>query len=423
MDEIDTRQHRAAIQKVGRALLERNREIAQEMVTRIVEEVPAYRRVQAGVIDDVVLLSTATAEILGQALAAATPVQREDVPVVSEHAARRVRQGVPLDAFLHAYRAALFGYWDACAQEASQLRVTRHASLALARFALDAIDTITTHAAEAYLREETRLRTQSGREARDLLERLIHGQVLAAGRRHPAAPGLDPTAQLVTVVGRVERAPGRIAAGDALQLARDTLERGAALGKATPLLTIRQGEIVIIAALRSPAETLDALLSVRQLTLQEHHLDVRYGLSAPAPGFAGVQRAYQEAVLALSYTTSQHPVVSLGELSSLECALVGADQATRSVIASKAARLAALSPQDLSVIEETVRAFAGADLSVARAAQHMHVHPNTVRYRLAHIATATGHDPRTFHGLVELTCALETIRSYPAEPGLQSDGG
>ena len=58
-----------------------------------------------------------------------------------------MHQGVSLEAFLHAYRAALFGYWDACAEEASRLDISRAAGLALARFALDAIDTVTTHAA------------------------------------------------------------------------------------------------------------------------------------------------------------------------------------------------------------------------------------------------------------------------------------
>jgi sugar diacid utilization regulator len=37
----------------------------------------------------------------------------------------------------------------------------------------------------------------------------------------------------------------------------------------------------------------------------------------------------------------------------------------------------------------------------------LHVHPNTVRYRLQQIATKTGHDPRTFTGLVDLICILE----------------
>jgi sugar diacid utilization regulator len=41
----------------------------------------------------------------------------------------------------------------------------------------------------------------------------------------------------------------------------------------------------------------------------------------------------------------------------------------------------------------------------------MHLHPNTVRYRLQQIASKTGHDPRSFTGLVELICILETAEN------------
>ncbi len=153
---------------------------------------------------------------------------RERTPRARPYAARTLRscanwrrvastKGVSLEVFIHAYRVALLAYWDACADEATRLRISREAGYALARSAIDAIDTITTQAAEAYLREENRLRTQSGRAARDLVERLIDGQPIDPGRRHPAAPGLDPTGQLLTVVGRVEQTT--LAVGDALQLA------------------------------------------------------------------------------------------------------------------------------------------------------------------------------------------------------------
>jgi PucR C-terminal helix-turn-helix domain/GGDEF-like domain len=395
------------IRRVGAALVVRHTEIARGMVDRIVAEVPTYRRASPDVIDDVLVLSTATAELLGQAFAAGSPVQREDVPVVREHAARRVHQGVDLEAFLHAYRAALFAYWDACAEEASRLGISREASLALARFALDAIDTVTTHAAEAYLREETRVRTQSGREARDLVERLIGGQPIGDHRRHPVAPGLDPTGPLVTIVGRPDettRPPG-----DALQVARDALEESLSLGKVRPLVAIRQGEIVLVAAGTSSRDKLASLRAARQQALDEHGVDLRYGLSIPSPGFPSVQQAYREAALSLSYTSSVRPIVSLADLSSLECALIGADATTKAVIASKGTDLQALSAEELSAAVETIRAFSQADLNVARAAQRIHVHPNTVRYRLERIATTTGHDPRTFAGLVELLCILEMI--------------
>jgi DNA-binding PucR family transcriptional regulator len=87
--------------------------------------------------------------------------------------------------------------------------------------------------------------------------------------------------------------------------------------------------------------------------------------------------------------------------------VIGATDTTKAVIASKGNRLRALAHDDLAAAVETIRAFSDADLNVARAAQQLHVHPNTVRYRLQQIATKTGHDPRTFSGLVDLICILE----------------
>ena len=397
--------HQGAIRRVGRALVDRHTDIAREMVERIVAEVPAYGRAPSDVIDDVLVLSTATAELLGQAIAVGSQVQREDVPIVREHAARRVHHGVSLEAFLHAYRAALFHYWDACAEEASRLGISREASLSLARFALDAIDTITTHAAEAYLREDARLRTQTGRAARDLVDRLIAGLPVGRARRHPAAPGLDPTGKLVMIVGRVEGSA--LPVGDALQLAREALEESMALGKSRPLVTIRQSEVVFITAGAGARQPLSLLSKARERTLDEHQLDVRYGVSTTTAGFAGLPRAYREATLALSYSLSIRPVVSLAELSALECALLAADATTRALIASKSRKLRELPDDDRAVATTTIRAFATCDMNIARAADQLFVHPNTVRYRLARIAETTGYDPRTFAGLTDLVCMLE----------------
>ena len=335
------------------------------MVNRILAEVPAYRRAPRGVLDDVLELSAETARIIGEAIAAAVPVQRQDVPIVREHAARRIAQGVTLDAFLHAYRAALFYYWDVCMADAAAL--SRDEAIALGRFVLDAIDTITSHAAEAYLREETRQRLQSGREARDLLERLIRGAAIETDRRHAAAPGLDPRGLLQVVVGLA----------DGLEAARDALEQSLSLGKARPLVAIRQREVVIVA----PAGSLvERVRIARRRARQEPGVDVRCGISQACEGFAGVARAYREAALALSYTSDARPIVSLGDLSSLDIALLGADAATRAAIAAKGGTHAV----------ELVRAFAAADMNVARAAEALRVHPNTVRYRLERVLRGDG---------------------------------
>jgi hypothetical protein len=95
------------------------------------------------------------------------------------------------------------------------------------------------------------------------------------------------------------------------------------------------------------------------------------------------------------------------DLSSFECALIGADATTRALIASKGHALRALPDDDRGIATTTIRAFAACDLNISRTARELYVHPNTVRYRLAQIARTTGHDPRTFAGLTELVCVLE----------------
>jgi hypothetical protein len=400
-----TADHGESIGRVGRALAARYVEIGQEIAARIVDEIPGYRDLPPDVIADLRAGATATVELLARTFAEGSTIRRENLGFLRELAARRSHQGVSLEVFIHAYRVALLAYWDACADEASRLGISQEACFKLARSAIEAIDIITTQAAEAYLREETRLRTQSGRAARDLLERLIHGQPTDPGRRHPAAPGLDPTGQLLTVVGTIQQTP--LAVGDALQLARDTLEENMSLGTARPLAAIRHGELVLITAGMSPRTKVASLRAARQRTIDEHNIDVRYGVSVPSQGFASVQQAYREAALSLSYTSASRPIVSLEDLSSLECALIGATATTKAIIASKGNNLRALSQEDLAAAVETIRAFSDANLNVAKAAEQMRVHPNTVRYRLEHIATRAGHDPRTFTGLVELLCILE----------------
>jgi hypothetical protein len=394
------------MRRVGEALANRYAEIGEAIADRVFEGISGYGSAAPELIADLRAGATATAEVLARTFAEGSTIRREDVGFVREVASRRVHQGISLEDFLHAYRVALLTIWDACADEATRLKISRQAGFALARSAIDAIDTITTQAAEAYLREENRLRTQTGRAARDLVERLVDGQPIDPGRRHPAAPGLDPTGQLLTVVGRVEQTT--LAVGDALQLARDTLEENMSLGTVRPLATIRHGELVLISGGTSPHIKIASLRATRQRTIEEHNIDVRYGVSVPSQGFASVQQAYREAALSLSYTSAGRPIVSLDELSALEGALIGATAATKAIIASKGDSLRSLPHEDRAAAVETIRAFSAADLNVAKAAERMHVHPNTVRYRLQQIATKTGHDPRTFAGLVDLICILET---------------
>lgn len=375
------------------------------MARRIRVEIPDYDGAGGEVASDLESLAIETARLLGQILSSEVEGDRDDLAEIRRRVVRRVEQGIALEPFLHAYRVAQSEYWDACAAEAVKRELPRDAALALGSRLHAAMDTITAHAAESYLREESRLSRRSGRAGRDLVERLIDGRGAEVGRRPAAAGGLDLDAELLVAVARP--AGGGRPAEEALESFRAAVEAGA-VGPVRPLLALRQGELVAVLPGRAwDGAPRELLASARKESAQGHGDDIRIGLGGPGAGAESVGRGYRDALLALSYATTAQPLLALAELGSLRSAVAGADLATRQVIASSAARFLALPEATRASIAETVRAFAAASLNVSTASVELGLHPNTLRYRLARIADQTGHDPRTFAGLVELVCVLE----------------
>jgi len=399
------------VKAVGAALLRRHHSIGESMARRISDEIPEYAAAGAEVLSDLESLAIETARLLSQMLAGEIAGDRDDLAVIRRGVARRVHQGIALEPFLHAYRIAQSEYWDACSRVALVEGLPGDAALALGSRLHEAMDTITAHAAEGYLREEMRVSRRSGRATRDLVEQLIAGHGAEIGRRPKAAPGLDLDSQLLVAVVRVEAGGGSV--DERLESFRAALEQSVLIGRAGRLLALRQGELVVILPgqdWRGPARA--ALEAARSGSAGPLGVDFRIGLGGPGAGAESVARTYRDALLALSYASTDEPVLALSELGSLQSAVAGADLATRQVIASHAARFAALPEETQALIAETVRAFAAASLNVSAAASDLGLHPNTLRYRLERIADQTGHDPRTFAGLAELVCVLEGKRSW-----------
>ncbi len=390
------------LQRVGRALAADNDRLAEEMVRRIHDEVPTYSRVDPAVLDRVRVLSTATALAISTALINQAPVRRNDIPIIQEHAADRLHSGIDLESFLHAYRSALFFYWDSAVEEATRQRLSRAANRAVGRFVLDSVDTITTHAAEAYLREDNHLRAQTGRAARDLIDRLIIGLPVAPGSRQPAAPGLDPGRPMQITIAHITESAHQL--DMALSTAQDVLRDNLALGTTRPLSTIRQQEVVVLTAGSPPISRLHA---AARCAREQHNTHIAIGVSNSPDGFPGVPRAYAEAAMALSYASPHRPVVELADLRALQLLLLGSADTTRQLIRDKGAALNAMSRDEKASTIATITAFAAASMNVTRAASRLHVHPNTVRYRLKRITEITGLDPQSFAGLSDLHCIIQ----------------
>lgn len=393
--------------RAGDRLLARFDEVIATMRARILEEGPSYRRLPPEEIADVTELLHSNARLLVAAMAGQR-VTREQLDYVAEHVRHRVRSGISLEEVLQAYRTALNAFWEECTAEVAGLGLSRDAAVDLARRVSEAMDTLTTHAAATYVREESHLRALSDQAARDLLDALLRGDVdPARAEPYNAAPGLDPQGDLVVVVGRVATKDTRLSV--ALDRAAAILADQLATRRASPLLVVRERAVVAIAPAETQDHHLDRLRAACAALAAETEAELYCGLSSPAAGFGAVAAAYEQASLAVSRASERRPVVALATLPAIQHLLTGATGTTRALLLAKAGPLAAQKPSALATMRDTLRGFADADLNVTRAAAALHIHENTLRYRLRRIREASGHDPQTFAGLVELLCLLEVL--------------
>jgi DNA-binding PucR family transcriptional regulator len=301
-------------------------------------------------------------------------------------------------------------FWEECTAEVASLGLSRDAAVNLARKMSEAMDTLTTHAAAAYVREESSLRASSERAARDLLDRLLRGDVDAT-RVEPygAAPGLDPQEPLVVVVGRVSAEAGSPA--NALELAAAALADSLATQRASALVVVRERAIVGVVPADEPDRRIADLIAARNALSKESGISLYCGFSTPCAGFSQVAAAYEQASLALSRTSEGRPVISLATLPALQHLLLGATGATRAQLLDRGRVIADLPRAAGTTLKQTIYAFARSDMNVTKAAADLHIHENTLRYRLRRIREQTGHDPRTFDGVVELICLIEALNS------------
>ncbi len=99
-------------------------------------------------------------------------------------------------------------------------------------------------------------------------------------------------------------------------------------------------------------------------------------------------------------------ILRLADLSLLDYLLAKADDTARRLGPSEVDRLDA-------PLRETVLAYAASDLNVGATARRLHLHPNTVHYRLGRVERLTGRDVRRFADVVDLVAALR-LRSAGA---------
>jgi DNA-binding PucR family transcriptional regulator len=282
------------------------------------------------------------------------------VAFVREVAERGVREGFELEALLRGYRtnARTMTHWigeQASAATPEGLR----AVLAVTRMVMEYTDSVSGALAEAYLRESNRLLAAAGSLQRDLLEDLLAGRSVGPMETRAHAAGLEPGAPLQVAVATASDLGG----------AAEAVDHQLRMARVGGLRVARHDELVVVAPAGAPLRQLLARASARE--------PLAAGISLPLSALAEIPRAHREArrALALADDTARR----LGP--------VGLDRLD-------------------APLGETLVAYVACDLNVGATARRLHLHANTVHYRLRRIERLTSRDVRHFEDVVELVAAL-----------------
>jgi DNA-binding PucR family transcriptional regulator len=224
------------------------------------------------------------------------------------------------------------------------------------------------------------LLAEAGSLQRDLMEDLLAGRSTSSLEARARAGGLEPGALIQVAV---------VAAND-LGRAAEAVGHQLGMARVGGLRVVRHDELVLL----TPAAASISQLLNRAAAREP----LAAGISLPFTALSDVPRAHREALRALALAPAGG-ILRLADMTLFDYLLAGADDTA-----------GRLGPAGLDRLEkplrETLLAYAACDFNVGAAARRLHLHTNTVHYRLRKVELLTGRDVRRFPDVVDLVAAL-----------------
>lgn len=390
-------------------------ELARRMLDVIVEEVPVYAHLPREQLEgEILAICRANLEFFLDSLAAGGRPDDAALAEIEASAARRAEERVPLEAVLAAYHVGSRVAWDALQADASPDEQGELLSLAAPLMAY--VQAVTGAVSDAYVEERGTIAGDEREARRARLEALLAGGPPTGVAGSPGEPPADEYVAVALALGPSadevdESVEGAVAARRKLRRVEEFLgERG---GEGTLCRLDRRGGIALLPApLGEAAAVADDVPALVDALAKVADATVTAGV-AWRPGAAAVQAAVTEAsdVLRLALDLGLAPGAYHLDDVLLEY-VVSRPGPGRDRLA---ARLAAL--EDGPDLIATLEAWFGADFDRRRAAGALHVHPNTLDYRLKRVADLTGLEPSSSRGMQLLGAALLARRTAGRDRG------
>ncbi len=342
-----------------------------------------------------------------------------DFTFVRTHAQRRAEQHFPLEVTLHAYRCGhrTLSRWMRDAAMATHPEDQERAVSAVADFAIEYTNTISTIATSDYVAQTRKLAEAAGDLRTELLSILLSGYDESDGRVArllKRAGYLEQRQAYAVVVAQSVNASEMEHPGRAQRIV-DALTDALAATSIRALFGIRGNLVVAIlsASRRQSGWTAaEAGLAERiSKTLQVLGPAVLIGLSADHPSTSFLPKALQEATIALEFASVAARIISFAELP-VRALLVhrGADY-VQSASPDWIDDFMGADAKASGALLRTLGAIADTDMNVQKAARLLGIHPNTVYNRIERIRDLTGLDGQRYHDLTELLLVADCCQS------------
>lgn len=311
---------------------------------------------------------------------------------------RRAEQGVPLAFVQTAFRNSFAAMWEMVVAEAAQTDTVTDADLVdIAGEVWSFHDSFTSAMTGAFNETATLLVLQRDQERSALVESLLLG---AAGDTKTVLDAAD-------LLALPYRGAFVVVAASAPGLARQALPnveavlRARDIGSAWRLTPdVHIGIVSLRTAARMP-ELVDAL---RALTV---------GAVGVSPCFTALDESPRALHLARNALAGSDTGVTVFDDAPVSMLVASAPTAAAAIGKQILGELLELPDDDRELLLTTMATYFAVDGSATEAAERLHCHPNTVRYRLRRIEQLSGRSFDRRLDSAELVIALDAVRGLP----------
>ena len=361
--------------------------ITRAMVDNFRTEIAGYRRLPSTVVEgQIVAIARSNVQICFDSISAGTALNPSELEPFRASARDRATEGMPLEDLLHAYRLGGRLGWRAIAEAAlpDEQPLLVEAADQVMRY----VDEVSAAVAQAYLDERQQLVSEEERTARDLFDAIIRDlplnsrlERLAELRGFGLSDAYQPFVAQIPGSGGRRHADlaGALRREGTLALTEGDRIAGLLAGAGRPRALPSQAVVVVGEAV--PRAELSAAIDEVRMILE---LAKRRGLSG-------------------TIDTRSFPLELLLQAAPRHARLIS-ERVIAPLLEGDGAR-----GTELLV---TLEAFVEQELDRRRTAGILHIHPNTLDYRLRRVRELTGLDLRSPESVALLVLALRQRRLH-----------